>query len=226
MPSDTWTGFSPGAIDFYRELERDNSKAFWEKHRAEFEQQVRVPMAELLDSLPDAYQPFKVFRPYRDVRFSTDKSPYKTQHGATHTTGDGAVFYVHLDATGLMAAAGMYQLARDQLARFRGAVDEPVAGGELERIVQTLADSGLEVGPGMEPPLRTAPRGFSQEHERIELLRWKGCITAARLGTDAAASPDARDWVLDVFEQSQPLVDWLERRVGPSQEWVERDRPR
>lgn len=226
MPDDTWTGFGPGATAFYRKLERDNSKAFWEKHRPDFEEQVRAPMAELLDSLPDTYQPFKVFRPYRDVRFSTDKSPYKTQHGATHTTADGAVFYVHLDATGLMAAAGMYQLARDQLARFRRAVDEPVAGGELERIVDRAAESGLDVGPGMESPLRTAPRGFSQDHERIELLRWKGCITAARLDADAATTPDARDWVIDVFERSQPLVDWLERRVGASQEWIDHDRPR
>lgn len=226
MPTTSWNGFGRDATAFYRGLERDNSKRYWEDHRSDFEAQVRGPMADLLESLPERYQPFKVFRPHRDVRFSNDKSPYKIQHGATHATDDGAVFYVHLDATGLMAAAGMYQLARDQLERFRRSVDEPVAGGELARVVERLAGDGLEVGPGMEAPLRTAPRGYPKDHEHIELLRWKGCITVARLDGSAVTEPDARDWVIDVFERSQPLVEWLERRVGASTESLDHARPR
>jgi uncharacterized protein (TIGR02453 family) len=181
----------------------------------------REPLEHLLAGLPERYQPLKTFRPSRDVRFSNDKSPYKTQAGAVHTSEHGAVHYIQVDATGLMAAAGMYQPARDQLERLRRAIDEPVSGARLQRIVDDLIDDGLSPGPGQEP-LRTAPRGYPRDHDRIELLRWKGCITSARLDGDDMVGPGARVWVLGVFERSQPLVEWLERHVGASTEPFER----
>src|SRR5204863_1341696 len=82
----------------------------------------------------------KIFRPYRDVRFSTDKSPYKTNIAAM--IGDG---YLQLNADGLAAGCGMYVMEPDQLARFRQAVDDDRAGRELEAIVAHAHRAGLEV---------------------------------------------------------------------------------
>ena len=113
--------FTPKATKFFTGLERDNSKEYWTANKAVFETEVKEPMAALVESLPEQFGPFKIFRMNRDIRFSADKSPYKTQHGAAHEA-DGTVYYVHLDAHGLMAACGAYMMAPDQLERYREAV--------------------------------------------------------------------------------------------------------
>ena len=87
-------GWSTEAIDFYDGLEEDNSKAYWQAHKAVYEQAVLRPMEQLLDELGGQLGPGRIFRPYRDVRFSADKSPYKTAIGATV----GAGGYVRLSA--------------------------------------------------------------------------------------------------------------------------------
>src|SRR5215210_3763223 len=146
-------GFSTQATTFFEDLEEDNSKEFWTANKAVFEAEAKEPMAALVESLPDRYQPFKVFRMNRDVRFSADKSPYKTQHGAAHET-DGTVHYVHLDAHGLMAACGAYMMAPDQLERYREAVVRDDTGAELAAILDELSAQGFEVGHGMSEPLK------------------------------------------------------------------------
>ena len=114
--------FTPKATKFFAGLERNNSKDYWTANKAIFENEVKEPMAALVESLPERFGPFKIFRMNRDIRFSHDKSPYKTQHGAAHEV-DGTVYYVHLDASGLMAACGAYMMAPDQLERYREAVE-------------------------------------------------------------------------------------------------------
>ena len=94
------------------------------------------------------FGPFKIFRMNRDIRFSPDKSPYKTQHGAAHEA-DGTVYYVHLDASGLMAACGAYMMAPDQLERYREAVADDNTGPALQGILNDLSERGFEVGHGM-----------------------------------------------------------------------------
>src|SRR4029453_15278354 len=85
--------FSARATKFFTGLEADNSKDYWTGKKGVFDKEVREPMAALVDSLPERFQPFKTFRMNRDIRFSPDKSPYKTQHGAAHET-EGTVYYV------------------------------------------------------------------------------------------------------------------------------------
>ena len=103
------SGFRPAATHFFEDLEDQNTREFWLANKDVFDREVREPMAALLDSLPEEYQPFKVFRMNRDVRFSADKSPYKIMHGAAHGI-PGAVHYLHLDASGLMVASGNYMM--------------------------------------------------------------------------------------------------------------------
>ena len=68
-------GFTAKATEFFAGLESDNSKDYWTANKAVFEKEIKEPMAALVDSLPERFQPFKVFRPNRDIRFSPDKSP-------------------------------------------------------------------------------------------------------------------------------------------------------
>ena len=175
-------------------------------------------MDELLAELGPEFGETKVFRPYRDVRFSKDKSPYKTAIAAT--IGDG---YVQLSASGLAAGTGMYQMTPDQLERYRRAVADDVPGGELERVAAAVREQGIEVR-GHEV-LKTTPRGYPADHERIELLRCKGLIAwqewpaAAWLGT-----PAARQLVAGFLTAARPLADWLADHVGPPAEAGRRSR--
>jgi uncharacterized protein (TIGR02453 family) len=203
-------GWPAEALEFFEGLEADNSKPYWERNRQVYETSVRAPMEELLQELGAEWGEGRIFRPYRDIRFSADKSPYKTHIGAT--IGDG---YVQLSADGLGAGSGMWEMASDQLDRFRAAVDDETSGRALAGIVETGRGAGMSV-TGHEV-LKTAPRGYPKDHARIELLRCKGLITwrdwspAAWLGTRRA-----KDRVEEFFGASAPLNDWLRTNVGPS----------
>ena len=131
-----FTGFPVAALDFYEDLEADNSKAFWAAHKAVYDDCVRGPMLALLAELEEEFGEGKAFRPYRDVRFSKDKSPYKTAAGAVTEGEGGEHYYVQISAEGLMIGSGYYRMAPDQLARFREA---PPTSGELDRARAYLA---------------------------------------------------------------------------------------
>jgi uncharacterized protein (TIGR02453 family) len=208
--------FSAQATGFFADLERDNSKDYWTANKPVFEKEVKEPMAALVDSLPERFQPFKIFRMNRDIRFSPDKSPYKTQHGAAHEI-DGTVYYVHLDARGLMAACGAYMMAPDQLERYREAVAADVTGRALEDTLRDLRERDFEVGHGMSEPLKTAPRGYPKDHPRVDLLRQKA-VSAHRSLTGSALQNAAavRQFVVDTFDACEPMNDWIKSNIGPT----------
>jgi uncharacterized protein (TIGR02453 family) len=203
-------GWPVEALEFFEGLEADNSKAYWQQHNGTYETVVRAPMEELLTELAPDWGEGRIFRPYRDVRFSADKSPYKTSIAATI-----GYRYVQVTADGLAAGAGMWEMAPDQLERYREAVDEDGSGDQLERIVATIRGTGVEaMGHGV---LKTAPKGYPKDHPRIELLRYKGIVAwrewpaGAWLGTRKA-----KDRVVDLFRAAEPLNVWLASHVGPS----------
>ncbi|MCY1145046.1 DUF2461 domain-containing protein [Actinoplanes sp. Pm04-4] len=200
----TFRGWASEALEFYDGLEADNSKTYWTAHLAFYEEKVREPMRELLAELEPEFGPGKIFRPYRDVRFSKDKTPYKTHLGAWLEMGG----YIQLSGNGLAAGCGMYQLEKDQLARYRQAVADDKTGGELAGILETV--EGVH-GHGS---LKTAPRGYDKDHPRADLLRHKGLTTwrewepAPWLGTAAA-----KKRIVDFLRASRPLKDWLDTHV-------------
>jgi uncharacterized protein (TIGR02453 family) len=208
----TFKGWPERALVFYEGLEADNSKAYWTEHKDTYEREVKAPMEALLADLKDEFGESRLFRPYRDTRFSRDKAPYKTAIAAR--IGEG---YVQFSANGLFAGAGMYHMAPDQLARYRAAVISEGSGTKLVAVVTKLTKSGLDVH-AMES-LKTAPRGYPKEHPRIELLRMKG-VVASRSWEPAAwlQTPAARKRVVDVLRGTKPLLSWLETNVGPSTE--------
>src|SRR3977135_1948897 len=113
-----FNGWPAEALAFYAGLEDDNSKEYWTRRKALYQEQVLRPMEELLEGLAPEFGEPKIFRPYRDIRFSHDKTPYKTHIGAT--VGDSC--YVQLSVEGLGAGAGVWEMNPEQLARYRQAV--------------------------------------------------------------------------------------------------------
>jgi uncharacterized protein (TIGR02453 family) len=206
----SFTGWPPEAIEFYEGLVADNSKTYWQAHKEEYVQAALAPMLELIAELSPQYGEGHVFRPYRDVRFSADKSPYKTSIAATIGRG-----YVQLSADGLGAGAGLYMPAPDQLERYRRAVDDESVGHELEAIVKVAAGSGIEISA--HEKLKTVPRGYAKDHPRAELLRHKGLVAwqqwppAPWLGTRKA-----KDRLVKFFLETEPFGNWLAANVGPS----------
>src|SRR5689334_23138077 len=94
-------GFPAAALDFYDDLEVDNTKSFWQEHKSVYDECVAAPMKALTAALADEFGEAKIFRPYRDVRFAKDKSPYKTHQGAYVATGPSTGYYVQISAAGV-----------------------------------------------------------------------------------------------------------------------------
>ena len=134
-----FTGWPVEAIEFFEMLEDDNTKAFWTEHKPVYEECVRAPMLELLGELERRWGPGRVFRPYRDVRFSKDKTPYKTNIAATMEKGG----YISLSADGFSVGTGYYGMAKDQLVSFRAAIDDDKTGRQLERLIAKLDDAEI-----------------------------------------------------------------------------------
>jgi uncharacterized protein (TIGR02453 family) len=204
-----FTGFGEGAIEFYDGLAVDNSKAYWTDQRDIYETHVREPMQALLVDLEPEFGVGKIFRPYRDVRFSKDKTPYKSHCGAT-----AGPFYVQVGADGLMAAAGYYQMASDQVTRFRAAVDDDRRGTDLEKRLAALRADGITVAGEM---LRSRPRGVDPDHPRLELMRHKSLYGWRRWPPDGVLhEPGALPRVAATWRALRPLTEWLTDHVGPS----------
>ncbi|MGH9039779.1 MAG: DUF2461 domain-containing protein [Acidimicrobiia bacterium] len=204
-------GWPAEAIEFYEGLEADNTRVYWQDHRKEYDDLVRGPMVELLAELAGEFGEGKIFRPFRDVRFARDKSPYKTAIGATLERGG----YVQFSAQGLAAGSGYYVMMPDQLERYRQSVDDGKSGPELEGIVATLRAAGIDVTG--HDVLKTAPKGYPKDHPRIELLRHKGLIAwkqwpvAAWMGT-----AKSKQRVVDFLVAARRLNRWLDAQVGPT----------
>ena len=204
----TFKGWPVEAIEFYEGLQADNPKTYWQEHKSVYEECVKQPMEELLAELSDDFGAGRVFRPYRDVRFSKDKAPYKVNCAAQLEGG-----YLSLSAEELFAGSGLYMPERDQLQRFRAAVADDTTGAELESIVSTLRKGGYDVGA--HDVLKSAPKGYPKDHPRIELLNHKGIVMSKAWPVGAwLGTRKAKDRVVACLDDARPLNAWLARHVG------------
>jgi len=204
----SFQGWPEAALDFFEGLELDNSKAYWTARRMIYDQAVLAPMTELTEDLAAEFGDVKIFRPYRDIRFSADKSPYRREIGARVGSA-----YIRLSAAGLAAGNGMFHLAPDQLSRFRDGVADDVHGTELQRIIAALDGHGVTL-IGHEV-LKSAPRGYPADHPRIGLLRHKGLAAYREWPAEAwLATPAAADRVREFLAVTRPLTGWLDEHVG------------
>ncbi len=219
-----FTGFADRGAGFFKALAKHQSRDWFAMHREEYEGGWLAPMQALLAEVrgrlaaryahEDLAAP-KVFRIHRDVRFSKDKSPYKTHiggylaiDGTAAGPGGAAALYFHVAADELFACAGQYMMDGEQLKRFRAAVVDPKRGKELAAILAKLERAGFT--RGSHEQLQRVPRGFDPEHPAGDLLRRKGLIVAfPDLPRAMLVSPKLVDWLTTHAKQTVPLVEWL-----------------
>jgi uncharacterized protein (TIGR02453 family) len=207
---DGFQGWPEKYQEFFIGLQLDNSKSYWEKHKKTYLEWVRKPMEDLLADLEPEFGPGKVFRPNRDIRFSADKSPYKTNISADMgMNGNGG--YVSLDARGLLSAAGRYHLEPEHLATFRKAVADNASGRALVKITEHLESQGYEIG-GQD--LKRVPPGYPQDHPRARLLRHKRLYFWRHFGlVPWIGSAAAKERITQVWRDGAPLHEWFAKHL-------------
>ena len=208
-----FTGFPEEALDFYEGLEADNSKSYWTDHKGVYDGAVREPMQALLEELAAEFGAAKLFRPYRDVRFSKDKTPYKTAAAAAIGDDVQGGLYVQLSAAGVMLAGGAHGLATDQARRLRAAIADDGPGRALQKLLKALEGKDFVVEGDR---LKRLPAELTN-HPLADLLTLKTLWVRKVLETgEWLHSPDAKDVVASAWRQVQPLNTWLATHVGPS----------
>ena len=221
--------FTTATFRFFRELARNNAKPWFEAHRADYEDHVRAPMRALIEEMDVRLARFapeitgdpkrSLFRIYRDIRFSKDKSPYKT-HAACwfyHRDGDarvgsdaeggGAGFYFHIAPGGSFVGGGMWMPSRPVLSRLRDALAEDWKG--FDRVVRSPTFIRRFGGLDDEAVLKRMPRGFPETHPAARWLRYQS-FTAGRQLRQAQAMGARLPALLETdFARLLPLVRWL-----------------
>ena len=211
-PVPVFDGFPETALDFYDDLEVDNTKSFWTAHQDVYVQSVKAPMTALCAGLESEFGPAKIFRPFRDVRFAKDKTPYKTHQGAFVAAGPTCGWYVEIAARGVRTGAGFYHADAGDLGRIRAAIADDTKGEQLQRVLTKLTKAGFTVGGDR---LKTTPRGYDAEHPRIELLRHRSLTVGRDYGFERIIhTADLLDAVRADWRAARPLVDWVGARLG------------
>ena len=209
-------GFPPELFTFFEELEKDNSKSFSDAHKPVWEEQVRAPMRALLDELAEEFGQLRMFRPNRDVRFSKDKSPYKLWVGATSESRavGGTGYYIKVSATRLITGFGAMLMARDQLERFRAAIDDEQSGRASEMLAPNRSRS---------PPASNRPEDRTPRLPPRTTPARSSCAGRAQLsfrnttGADWMHSSEALERIRTIWRGAAPLKAWLDAHVGASE---------
>ena len=218
-------GFGPKVHKWFKGLEANNSKEYFAANRDYFERSIRDQMEAMLTELSGQFGgDVKMFRQHRDIRFSADKSPYKSNTYGVLRGADiaGEGLYASISADGLVAGSGYYVMARDQLERYREAVVDDPHGRELAKRVAQAEKAGLELWG---QSLATAPRGYPKDHARIELLRRKSLTLGDRVRSGRGIGrTDALQFVTRTWRAAAPVTGWLNEHVGSTK--MPADRPR
>jgi uncharacterized protein (TIGR02453 family) len=204
-------GFPEQALVFYEGLRADNTKAYWADHKATYDACVKAPMEALLADLEPEFGRAKLFRPYRDVRFSKDKTPYKDHAGAVvgGDPGDGSL-YVQLSADGLLVGGGYWHTQTDQAQRLRAAVADDLTGPALARVLDGLREWEVHADP-----LKRLPKPYDDDHPRADLLRSRSlAVLRAWEPAEWLHEPECGERVATAWREVGPLNDWLRTHVG------------
>lgn len=205
----TFSGIPVAALDFYDDLEVDNTRSFWDAHKHIYLESVRAPVEALCAELAEEFGPAKVFRPHRDVRFSKDKTPYKTHQGAFVAVAPRTGWYIEVSPRGVRAGGGFYDTDPAQLASLREAMADERTGEELATIVADLASGDFQIGGDR---LKTSPRGYSADHPRIELLQHRSLTAFHDIGFEPVVHTAAlADLIRADWAATRPLVQWCGR---------------
>ena len=231
ISTQTFTGFRPEAIQFLADLAVNNDRAWFQARKADYERLLKEPLEALCAALADQFTergiPFtsdpvrSPFRIYRDVRFSKDKSPYKTNISASFPyrdsvggsgshAGEGSNpgGYFHMGPGEVYIGGGMWHPPASTVAAFRQAVvDDPAAVRKLLDDPAFVREFGALSGD----KLRRVPPGFPKDHPEAELLKHKDFTFGKRLADEEVFSPRLPDVIAGSFEVALPLVRFLGR---------------
>jgi uncharacterized protein (TIGR02453 family) len=222
----SFTGFGPKALPFFEALKFHQNREWFEANRGLYETDVLAPMVALVDDLTEAFARRKIplrgdgkrsiFRLNRDVRFSKDKSPYKTHAGAVMTRSgskkDNGLLYIHIDPTGCFTAAGFYMPEAPALAAVRKAV--LAHPNKAKALLARLEKSGLELGTSDQ--LTRIPRGFEalKDGPLDGMVRLKSFIVEEKLPDRLVKSPKLAEQIADFAARAKPLLDFGWEAVG------------
>jgi len=220
--------FGPGVVRFLRDLEANNNRTWFERNKQRYETEVREPALEFIRLMAPRLEKISklmvasdkkvggsLMRIHRDVRFSRDKRPYKTNVGIQfrHQAGKDVHapgFYFHIDPKSVFLGAGMWHPEPDALAAIREAmVDDPKAYRAALRA--TAFKAGFALGG---ESLTRAPKGYDPEHPLIDALRRKDHIAVLNLTPKDATRPDLADYVAKQWAQTKPFMTFLTNAVG------------
>jgi uncharacterized protein (TIGR02453 family) len=218
-----FTGFADPTGSFFRKLAKNQNREWFQAHKAEFDEGWNAPMKALLDDVAAKVDGAfahteldapKVFRIFRDVRFSKDKSPYKTHIGGyvpTRRAGKGhevpIALYLHVGLPESFAAAGHHMMDGPALERFRAAVADE-RGVELEKILTRLKKKGFSVDS--HDTYKKVPKGYDAAHPRAEHLKRKGLTVGfPKMPKGLLADPKLAPWLVGHVKAAAPLVEWL-----------------
>jgi len=218
-------GFPRESVTFFAELQANNSKNWFDAHKENFDTFVMAPARDFVfhmgvrlqeiapDIVADPRVNKSIFRPYRDTRFSKDKTPYKTHLGIFFWEGrlpkmECAGYYFHLEPPHLMLAAGIHCFSKRLLELYRDSVVDPEYGPTLsEAIKKAEKNRGYAVGG---EHYKKTPRGYDPQHENARLLLYNGLYVATTGPIpDELFTPDFPDYCFAKFKKMAPLHEWL-----------------
>jgi len=218
-----FTGFPVAALDFYDDLEVDNTKSFWEAHKHVYAESVKAPMTALCKELEAEFGAAKIFRPYRDVRFAKDKTPYKTHVGITfyHEATkalqradagnaamgrlDAPLLYLHIQQGESFTGGGIWHPQPQSVKRIRDyMLNNPASWKQATRSAAftKLFELGGE-------SLSRPPKGYDPAHELIDDLKRKDFIASTPLSDEDLLSPELPKLLMQRYRLVMPLLDWL-----------------
>lgn len=200
----------PEALTFLNDLSANNSRDWFTANKARYDAAVKAPalalgdeIAARLETRKGAAPKVKLFRPQRDVRFSKDKTPYHTHLHLLWSQGGGPGWYFGVSATYVTAGLGMMGFSKDELARYRSAIDENMDG--IGETIAGLMSGGMRLS---EAELKRVPAPFDKEHPRGDLLRAKSLA----VWHDFAQAPDdLAGAVMDVFDALDPVFAFCQK---------------
>ncbi|MFH0991999.1 MAG: DUF2461 domain-containing protein [bacterium] len=215
-------GFPIQGIRFLKKLKQNNNRTWFEQHKAEYEEQVKLPIQSLVAALQPIVEKFApeydlnprkaLFRIYRDVRFSKDKTPYKI-HAAAHFVirgkakgTEGSGFYLHIEPGNVFLGAGIYMPTAEKLKRIRKAIEEQPK--EFLAIVKSRSFertfTKLEGEKGKRPP-----QGYQQDHPMLEWLKYKQFYVWLEWPEKECYDPGFVKKVAQIYKEATPLVRFL-----------------
>ena len=225
-------GFPEECVNFYKGLSSNNTKEWFDAHKPDFEKYVLAPARDFVYHMgvrlatitpgivADPRVNRSIFRPYRDTRFSKDKTPYKTHLGIFMWVGplakmDCPGYYFHLEPPILMLGAGNHCFSKPLLELYRDAVVDEEQGPALRKALRAIRKKGdYEIGV---KHYKQVPRGYDKNHPNVDLLLFNGLVasTSVPIPQDFYSSTIV-DFAFERFQGMSPLVKWLVRMITPT----------